>query len=790
MYSQYKEGLHDFIILAYCDSSIKDKFIDIHQLEKISKLLDKELMPKIAPLENSSNPIVEKLYVLENGKFEQCDVKIRLFTEDCLISSLVDFTRYLEKIVIDYEKTRLPFTTSNRNLTLENTFVSPFYNKGNESLDSLIDQYLQEEGNRHIAILGSYGMGKTSFLKHYCYILAKKILAGETITRFPVFISLTNTSPMHDGIKTKCESFVSRNLGCNYKIFEKLIHKGKIIFFLDGFDEMGFIGTHKQRFNQLNAIWRLATERNKIIISGRPSYFPTENEMVISLNLVEEKLVPSDLPYCTRVELDEFSEDQIKLSIEKLYPQNVAESYYTFIKDNQSIYYLCRRPSMLHIVREMLPILLEKGNQFMTSSNLMEQYVNHWIERQESKKIQSALTIGAEKQVFIKDFFSRLAGEHYKYENGNIQINSYDLSRLLRSQVFRRYFNQADRKNSDEHFILNDKSSIEGLENELMTGYFIYRLEDSYKFVHKSFFEFFVSKSILSALENKEHSSRVVYEEDWTEEISNYVLESDEKLNKKPLLANVPFLISLTSDSNFSAKLRYYLLIFLALINSSFLLKITFLLVLFLISYLLFSSWGIGIYICSLLFGTYLGLLYLKRNNHDIEDGFYYFISTQFSAFMYAFEKIRTKKVYRFFTECLKVSIALCITIFGLAQLYVSSYMILDKNSFVKNPNNWFGEFKTILSQYILDTGVKIIKEFSNSILTLIGVILVAFLFYAAGFFVGNFFEKFVRVKFSAKAYILEMKNKKIKNTRNDNRVSLFYSKIYNKRSEVNKLYF
>ena len=181
--------------------------------------------------------------------------------------------------------------------------------------------WLEESSSKHIALLASYGMGKTSFLKYYTMYLSKKLLQGQAVNRFPIFISLTNTSPLsNDGINTSIESFVAKNLGVNYNLFKKLVRLGKVVFILDRFDEIGFMNTKKQRFKQFNSIWKLATKNNKIILSGRPSYIPNIYERKNVLNVLTEKIKSEHyLPYSEEILLEGFNEKQIIKSIKNYY---------------------------------------------------------------------------------------------------------------------------------------------------------------------------------------------------------------------------------------------------------------------------------------------------------------------------------------------------------------------------------------------------------------------------------------------------------------------------------------
>jgi hypothetical protein len=377
-------------------------------------------------------------------------------------------------------------------------------------------------------------MGKTTFLKYYTNYLSKKILTGESFSRYPVFISLTNTSPMsNDGIQTKIQSFVSKELGVNYALFERLVHLGKIVFILDGFDEMGFIGTEKTRFEQFNSIWQLATKDNKILISGRPSYLPTEFERNNVLNIVDKELeISQQTPYTEVIELDYFQENDIFKTLKVYYKDiKIVKQYLNYIKNNKSVFDLCKRPSMLHMTMSILPSLYEEDLQKNISATaLMNKYIEFWISRQESKNIKGYFNKSDNrKKEFLINFFTQLASQ--MYEEKTLIVSKTKLDYLINQEI------------EEVSLNLESKEEIyEGFKNEIYTGYFIeidinYSKEDNFKFVHKSIFEFFVSKKIINLINDK-NFNHSLWNSNWDKEIIDFIgSEIDVKQNSKyPML--------------------------------------------------------------------------------------------------------------------------------------------------------------------------------------------------------------------------------------------------------------
>ncbi|MEO6230404.1 MAG: NACHT domain-containing protein [Ferruginibacter sp.] len=460
-------------------------------------------------------------------------------TEDTFVDNLIDFSKYLEKIIYSYENDKLPFSYSNfedEKYSLSQTFIPPRFTSSrrlqNTTLKSYIDQWLNQGNLKHLVVLGDYGMGKSTFMKYYASSLASQIVNDKNIVRYPIFISMTNNSPRHGGIDNAVGKFISDNLGVNKELFSELINRGKIVFLLDGFDEMGYVGTHDQRIKQLNAIWQLATKNNKLIISGRSSYFPTDKELIDSFNIIEieEKLTPVNHPYFERIEIKEFDNNQIKESISAYnYSAEDKKKYLDFIFSNESIVDLSRRPSMMHIIREMLPKLFsEYKSHELNASNLMLQYIDHWIVRQLDKNIISSIDDKNKKKKFIWDVFIELASDFYLK----------GVEKQFASEIL------ASISGKIQGLNLDDKNDIEGLEIEVLSGYFIEIEDGAYKFVHKSFKEYFISKKIVSLIEAKDFGHPFFTDILWSKEINDFIYDHfDIKEDRNMIWSNkLPFL--------------------------------------------------------------------------------------------------------------------------------------------------------------------------------------------------------------------------------------------------------
>ncbi len=520
---EYSDAIHEYRYIIYCN----------HLENEVSKNNQNTVLSKLKKIHNQKNLSnsdkyeAKYFYFIQDGVFENNENnELKCYDENIFLNIIIDFSTYLKKNINLFEKK----LSNIGGVSFSESFISPKFNDGNSNLEQYLDEWLSEKSYRHISLLADYGMGKTTFSKYYTSYLSKKILSGESFSRYPVFISLTNTSPMsNDGIETKIQSFVSKELGVNYALFERLVHLGKIVFILDGFDEMGFIGTDKTRFEQFNSIWQLATKDNKILISGRPSYLPTEFERNNVLNIVDKGLeISQQNPFTEVIELDYFQEKDIYKTLKIYYKDNkTVKQYMKYVKDNQSVFDLCKRPSMLHMTMSILPSLYEEGSKKNISATaLMNKYIEFWISRQERKNITGYFKKNDNrKKDFLINFFTQLASK--MYEERTLLVSKTKLDYLINQEI--------EKINLNQEF---KEETFEGLKNEIYSGYFIevdinYSKEDNFKFVHKSIFEFFVSKKIINLINDKDFN-HPLWTTSWDKEIIDFIdSEIDVKNNSK-----------------------------------------------------------------------------------------------------------------------------------------------------------------------------------------------------------------------------------------------------------------
>jgi hypothetical protein len=552
LYGYTEDHMDITIKFIYCDA-IASKRISISKQTKIYNRLKGMDINTFIPEASNKNINVHYYYITPKGNvIPNHGLKsFQVWTEDEFLNNLIDFKPYLQDTLISqYENNKLFSATKKEDnqKTLKETFIAPNWTIESQDqtlpkeLVNYIDDWITESIPKHLVLLGDYGMGKTSFFKHYAAHLAQEVLSNKTIHRFPVLISLTNTSPMHGGLDKLIEAFVAKNLGVDYALFEKLVQKGKILFLLDSFDEMGYIGTHEQQFEQFNQIWQLATTNNKILISGRPSYFPSQVQLKQSLNIPKKGAETTQTkPYTEVITLETLTQTDIFNYLSIYYPRD-ASKYNDWLVQNKSLLNLCKRPSMMHIIREMMPELYQKENDF-SANEVMSLYLDYWIDRQETKAIRSAfLHHESKKQPFLKEFYTELATSFYLA--GQSKEKPEIIIKTLHTFL----------DNQQEYKFLKDPKNIEGLEREMLSAYFLeINSDDEYKFVHKSFFEFFVAAKIISLVQVNNFKHPLI-NTTWSSEVIDFtydVIEQKKQEKKIKFKQPIPSLLIATGSNRF-----------------------------------------------------------------------------------------------------------------------------------------------------------------------------------------------------------------------------------------------
>lgn len=373
---------------------------------------------------------------------------------------------------------------------------SPDRKKGSSSMDTtekvLMKEYVNgflESEYKALLILGDYGSGKTSFCYIYTLELLDNFLQGKS-GFLPILIKLRGYNKAVGVTQLLTDYFVN-DLGINnFNILSlKLLLKNiNVVLIFDGFDEIAKKVDFDIKYDVLKEICSLAEKETKIIVTCRPNYFQNTSEFEQIFRNSYFPYEPGDKP------LPEFIENsildlelpQIEYYIEsyknelKKYDISISEVLQT-IANTHDLTDLAKRPFLLYMILNTLPKILkeEKGekNFKINAYKLYVVYTDNWIKREDRKN--KTLIKKEDKELFCKELAFEL------YISNNVSLSYKDFPKAIK-----KHFKYVERIEDIDYFT-HDIQSCSFLTSDR---------SGDFKFIHKSFMEFFVADRVITKL--------------------------------------------------------------------------------------------------------------------------------------------------------------------------------------------------------------------------------------------------------------------------------------------------
>ena len=483
----FLEGLDDYIENFAIVDEIKQQNIDYKkEIEKFAALF-----MKIAKGDRIITETLQDHYWVDD------ELKSGTSSPNKESFDVQKIDKYLEKVIWQYQNWEV-VKKNNESFLLEPMERADLYKyyvqsycidkQGNEQLlDDLLAKFIEDSKQTFLTLLGDFGTGKSSFSIHYFIELAKKYLDHKN-ERIPIFISLKD----YKG-KLNIEDFMVREfyekfkIMLNFSIFQQLALEDKFIFFIDGFDEMASLTDREITFQNFKELTKLSEnvlfmtkeqhkfyKANKVFLTSRTHYFLTESEektiLQADYTILYRNYATKSNYEITRIKLKEFNDNQIREYIQKhTNNEEITTQYLKLIDNTYNLKELSTRPSLLEMIIKTMPILREKKN--INASDIYREYTNIWIERDDWRfqmKPQG-------KRSFMWEIASKM------FELGG---------------DFSLHYSKLDQPN-DEHLKPDfEVSDQDYYQYESTTCTFLNRDSDgNYKFIHKSFMEYFVAES-------------------------------------------------------------------------------------------------------------------------------------------------------------------------------------------------------------------------------------------------------------------------------------------------------
>jgi len=345
----------------------------------------------------------------------------------------------------------------------------------------------QGEGNLFI-LLGDAGSGKTSFCRRLACDLAlrareKKL--GEA--RVPVLVDLGEAGSVSLTIEGLLSQTFQR-LGAQPINPAALLHQnreGLLTLLCDGFDEMIGSSEPARSVEALRQILRAAEGRAKVILTCRTHLFRDQPEALRHLDVAPDSATVEgatrlweeiqDRPGIEIGHLLELRDEQIDDYLRKALPPPADWSAVRDrIRGTYSLNGLAARPFLLEILVRTLARLSD-SHVAMTLTDLYDSYCESWFGAADFR-----LTLTREKRAALVEALARMIWDSPQ--------NHLHAEVLAEKAV--------------ELFGDRSASSVqERLDHEMRTAPFLHRSADGYySFVHRSFLEYFVARSLRSGL--------------------------------------------------------------------------------------------------------------------------------------------------------------------------------------------------------------------------------------------------------------------------------------------------
>ena len=352
-----------------------------------------------------------------------------------------------------------------------------------QRLDKYFLEWIKSEKESHLAILGDSGIGKSSACLFFTSRLADDCLSSKENGLIPIFLSLEGLAMQ--GLLGKEIAIILRevlHIDLDQSVIDGLVRDNRFVFILDGFDEVSDRADHARIIKNLDNLKPFLLSGCKSILTCRTHFFVNQEQ--VEQVLVGGSNVGTELYEALReqsqgfrlIELQEFSDEEIRELIKKKQSGKQEEIWNT-IKGLYNLEDLSRRPILLSLILQTLPSLIRRKSE-INRAEIYKAYIDYWLKR-EAARVESDIDI-TKKERFIE----HLAMGMWKRTVGSINYKE------LQEEIRRKYAEEID-----------SITDLYARYYDTQNASFLNRDNDGfYRFMHKSFMEYFVAQSCVRSL--------------------------------------------------------------------------------------------------------------------------------------------------------------------------------------------------------------------------------------------------------------------------------------------------
>ncbi|WP_372366318.1 pentapeptide repeat-containing protein [Candidatus Uabimicrobium sp. HlEnr_7] len=398
--------------------------------------------------------------------------------------------------------------------------------KGQEwTVNNFLKNFIEDDSKNFLTLLGDFGIGKTSFSLQYFVHLAKEYLKSDK-NRMPIFISLREYKGKINIEKLIVREFYDRfGIQISFDVFQEFALQGKFVFFVDGFDEMASLSNSSlttANFKELTKLtfentlfltkkFSVAKTANKVFLTCRTHYFFNEiqEKKILTANytVLYRNYATKSNYQVGRLQLKEFSDEQIEEYVAKV-TKNKTKTQETLkiIRNTYNLQELSERPLLLDMIVKTLPAL--KSKQEINVAALYQTYTDIWIGLGDWRAQM--------KPEGKRKFMWQLAIQMI-HKGGDFSLHYSELTK-------------PEEKYLKDDFNLDAEDYY---QYETTTCSFLNRDQEGYyKFIHKSFMEYFLAENYFDEIVNG-HQPTIKYSDLGTE--SQFFLKFVISIHRKNL---------------------------------------------------------------------------------------------------------------------------------------------------------------------------------------------------------------------------------------------------------------
>lgn len=450
---------------------------------------------------------------------------IHVSTPQQILRGVFDFRPYLRRLIDDFDRSELAraFIRSKMaqmgvHLEIQAGAADAQFEVNRSEpgpvtdIQNYCDSWLQMTDGENLCLLGDYGTGKTSFCRWYAAHQARRCLQDPDTQRIPLLIPLSKYTKAVD-ITAALTDFLVNECGLpntRLPVFRALLESGQFLILLDGFDEMARYVDRQVRFQTIGDLGFFSVGRSRVILTGRPGYFPSHEELVDVLRSEP----PSDIYAAARSALQElvkydiylvepFSKEDINCYVRAAVGNpGVAERLLERIWSTYNLADLAARPVLLEMMVKSLPRLMQLSpDGVINAARLYETYTGFWIDREERKGEFRKLIQRHHKQLFVRELAYQMC----------VQDKPSLPAQALGPQI-RAFFH------------IEEDDRLDHFSHDIRTCSFLRRVDGrGYSFVHRSFQEYFVAEKLVAAATQEQ--PEVWHAREFSVEILRFVSE-------------------------------------------------------------------------------------------------------------------------------------------------------------------------------------------------------------------------------------------------------------------------